>query len=200
MVRIAEREEARATVDAAVDPVLERDLERLLDGHRPIRGEEEVGVVDRHHGGERLGQLDDDRVAVAQHGGVGDLAGLGDESGIELGDAVAEGVDPQRRDGVEIAAAVGVDQLAALGPLDDQRRVAGVGRHLGEPVPDHGGITLDPGPGLRAGRSHGPRRAGAVAGAGTLLLLWIGGAHRAIVDQRAPAGPGDALRENGSWT
>ena len=95
VVRIAEREEARAAVDAAVDPVLERDLERLLDRHRAIRGEEEVGVVDRHHRGEGLRQLDDDGVAVAQHGRVGDLAGLGDESGIELGDAVAEGVDPQ---------------------------------------------------------------------------------------------------------
>ena len=135
-------------VDATVDPVLERDLEGLLDRHRPIRGEQEVGVVDRHDGGERLGQLDHDRVAVAQHGGVGDLAGLGGEGGVELGDAVAERVDPEGGDGIEVAVAVGVDQLPALGPLDDERGVAGVGRHLGEAVPDHGGVTLDPGPGL----------------------------------------------------
>ncbi len=32
------------------------------------------------------------------------------------------------------------------------------------------------------------------------LLFWIGVAHRVIVDQRMPAGPGDSLRENGSWT
>ena len=178
-----------AAVDAAVDPVLERDLEGLLDRHRPIRGEEEVGVVDRDHGGERLGQLDDDRVAVAQHGRVGDLAGLGGEGGVELGDAVPEGVDPQGRDRIEVAAAVGVDQLPPLRPVDDEGRVAGVGRHLGEPVPDHGGITLDPASGARPGDCW-------------MLAadLRIGVAHRAIVDQAAPAGPGDALRENGAWT
>ena len=37
------------------------------------------------------------------------------------GTAVAERVDPQRRDGVEVAAAVDVDQLVAFGPLDDDR-------------------------------------------------------------------------------
>ena len=151
VVRIAEREEARAAVDAAVDPVLERDLERLLDRHRPVGGEQEVRVVDRHHGGERLGQLHHHRVAVAQHGRVRDLAGLGGERGVELGHAVTEGVDPEGRDRIEVAAAVGVDQLPALGPLDDERGVAGVGRHLGEPVPDHRRITLGPGPGLAVG-------------------------------------------------
>ena len=180
-------------VDAAVDPVLERDLERLLDGHRAVGREQEVRIVDRHHGGERLGQLDHDGVAVAQHGRVGDLAGLGGEGGIELGDAVAEGVDPQGRDRIEVAAAVGVDQLAALGPLDHEGRVACVGRHLGEPVPDHGGVPLDPG---RLDR--GWRRARGGLRAGT--VLWIGAAHRPILDQTEPAGPGDALRENGSWT
>ena len=95
VVRIAEREEARAALNAAVDPVLERDLERLFDGDRAIRSKEEVGVVDRHHRSEGFRQLDDNGVAVAQHGRVGDLARLGHESSIELGDAVAEGVDPQ---------------------------------------------------------------------------------------------------------
>ena len=32
----------------------------------PSDGEQEVGVVDRHHGRQRLGQLDHDAVAVAQ--------------------------------------------------------------------------------------------------------------------------------------
>ena len=70
-------------------------LECLFDGDRRHPREEEVRVVDRHHRGEGLGQLDDNGVAVAQHGRVGDLAGLGDESSMELGDAVAQGVDPQ---------------------------------------------------------------------------------------------------------
>ena len=41
--------------------------------------------------------------------------------GVELGDPVAEGGDPQRRDGVEVAAPVDVDELTALGPLDHDR-------------------------------------------------------------------------------
>ena len=64
---------------------------------------------------------------------------------VELGNAVAERRDPQRRDRVEVAAAVDVDQLVALGPLDDDRTVVGVGRHLREPVPHDGGVALDPG-------------------------------------------------------
>ena len=193
VVRITEREEAGAAVDAAVDPVLERDLERLLHRNRPIRSEQEVRVLDRHDGSECLGQLDDHRVAVAQHGGVRDLAGLGGERGVELGDAVTERVDPEGRDRIEVAAAVGVDQLPALGPLYDERCVAGVGRHLGEPVPDQRRITLGPGPGLRVGLRVGMRVL-------LVLILGFGGAHRPIVDQRTPARPGEPLRENGAWT
>ena len=75
---------------------------------------------------------------------MGHLAGLGDKRGVELGHAMPERVDPERRDGVEVPFAVGVDQFPALGSLDHERGVLGVGRHLGEAVPDHGGIALDP--------------------------------------------------------
>ena len=58
--------------------------------------------------------------------------------------------------------AVDVDQLVPLGPLDDDRLVVGVGRHLGEAVPDDVGVTLDPAPRLpRARRAH--CKTGAVA-------------------------------------
>ena len=49
VVGVAEGEEPRAPLDAPVDPVLEGDLQRLLDGDRPVGGEQEVGRVDRHH-------------------------------------------------------------------------------------------------------------------------------------------------------
>ena len=39
----------------------------------------------------------------------------------------------------------GCDGLVALGRLDDDRLVVEVGRHLGEAVPDHGGVALGPG-------------------------------------------------------
>ena len=60
-------------------------------------------------------------VAVAEHGGVRAALELLADGVVELGHAVAEGVDPQRRDGVEVAAAVDVDQLVAFTPLDDER-------------------------------------------------------------------------------
>ena len=64
---------------------------------------------------------------------------------VELGHPVAQRGDPERRDGVEVAAALDVDELAALGGGDHDRRVVGVGRHLREPVPDHARIPRHPG-------------------------------------------------------
>ena len=144
VIRVAEGEEARPPLDSPVDPVLERDLQGLFDGHGPVGGEQEMGSIDRHHAGQRLGQLDHDRVAVAQHRAVGHLGCLGDQSGVELGHPVPERVDPEGRDRIEVAAPVAVDQLAPLGPVDDQRRVVDVRPHLREAVPDDGSIAGDP--------------------------------------------------------
>ena len=105
--------------DAPVRPVLERDLQRLLDRGGAVGREEEVRVVDRHDARQRLGQLDHDAVAVAEHRGVRAAVELVAEGVVELGDAVAERVDPQRRDGVEVAAAVDVDR--ARGPRRARR-------------------------------------------------------------------------------
>jgi hypothetical protein len=68
-----------------------------------------VGILDRH---DRvgLGQLDDDLVAVAQHRGVGHLVDLVPEGPVQLGHPVAEGGDPKRGDGVEVALPVDVDR------------------------------------------------------------------------------------------
>ncbi len=146
--RRARGQVAGASGHAEVGPVLEGDLERLLDRRRAVGGEQEVRVVDRHHLGQRLGQLDHDAVAVAEQGGVGDPVDLGAEGGVELGHPVAERRDPQGRDGVEVAPALDVDQLAALGRLHDDGLVVEVARHLGEAVPHDGGIPLTPGPGV----------------------------------------------------
>ena len=72
VIGVAEGQVAGAALDAEVGPVLEGDLQGLLDGRGAVGGEEEVGSVDRHHGGQGLGQLDDDAVAVAEEGRVGD--------------------------------------------------------------------------------------------------------------------------------
>lgn len=101
-------------------------------------------IVDGNHGRERFRELDGDAVAVAQQGRMGDAIELIAEGLIELGHAMAQGGDPQRRDGVEITSAVDGDQLASLAPLHDHRGVVGVARHLGEAVPDHGRVALHP--------------------------------------------------------
>ena len=176
VVGVAQGQIAGAALDAEVDPVLEGDLQGLLDRRGAVGGEEEVGGVHRDHGGQGLGQLHHHPVAVAEQGGVGDQVELTAERGVELGDAVAEGGDPERGDGVEITAAVDVDQLPALAVVDDDRGVVAVGRHLGEAVPDDGRVAGHPvarvpgssgaaGPGvidIRPGRGPGrPRPAAA---------------------------------------
>ena len=100
-------------VDAPVDPVLEGDLERLLDRHRAVGGEEEVGVVDRAPPAARASASSTTTVLpLPSMVRVGDLARLGGQRGVELGDAVAERVDPEGGDRIEVAAPVDVDQLA----------------------------------------------------------------------------------------
>ena len=144
----------------------------------PSAAKRKCGIVHRHDRREGLGQLDHHGVAVAEHRRVRHLARLRGQGGVELGDAVAQGVHPERGDGVEIAAPVGVDKLAPLGPLDHEGGVVGVGGHLGEAVPDDGGVALDPAPGgLRNCAAHAP-----------------------ILDSGAPDRPMRFLRENGSWT
>jgi hypothetical protein len=144
VVRAAEREIRRAPVDAAVHPVLERDLEGLLDGGGAVRREQEVRPVDGHDPRQRLGELDRGAIAVTEHRGVGDAAELVAHRLVELGHAVAERGHPERRDGVEVATPVDVDELVTRRRLDDDGRVLGVARHLGEAVPDDGRVALRP--------------------------------------------------------
>ena len=144
VVRAAEREEGRAR-RAEVGPVLPRDLQRLLDRGRAVGRVEEVRVLDRDDARERFGQLDDGAVAVAEHRRVRAEVELTADRVVELGNAVTERRHPERGDRVEVAAAVDVDQLVALGAFDDDRMVVGVGRHLREPVPHDGGVPLHPG-------------------------------------------------------
>ena len=153
VVGAAEREVRRASVDTPVHPVLERDLQRLLDGGGAVRREQEVRSVDRHDARQGLGQLDRGAVPVAEHRRVRDPVELVTHRLVELGHAVAERGDPERRDGVEVAAPVDVDELVALGRLDDDRRVLRVAGHLREAVPDDGGVALRP----LLRRAHGRR-------------------------------------------
>jgi len=67
VIGATERQVAGATGDPLVRPVLEGDLQRLLDSRCAVGGEEEVRLIDRHDLSQRLGQRDHDAVAVAEH-------------------------------------------------------------------------------------------------------------------------------------
>ncbi len=91
VVGVAQGQVAGAAVDALVGPVLEGDLEGLLDRRGAVGGEQEVGAVHGHHGGQGLGQLHHHPVAVAEEGGVGHPVELAAQGGVELGDAGGRG-------------------------------------------------------------------------------------------------------------
>ena len=133
-----------AAGDTEVVPVLDRDLERLLDGRRAVAGVEEVRVVDGNDAGQRFRELDNDPVAVSEHRRMGTERELAGDGVVELGDVVAEGGHPQRRDRVEVVLAVDVDELVTLGPVDDDRVVVGERRHLREAVPHDLRVALHP--------------------------------------------------------
>src|SRR5262249_46030320 len=101
-------------------------------------------VVDGYDARERFAELDHDAVAVAEHRRVRAALELRADRVVQLRHTVAERVDPQRRDGVEIAPAVDVDQLVTLGALDDDWRVVGVRGHLREPVPHARRVAAHP--------------------------------------------------------
>ena len=70
--------------------------------------------------------------------------------GVDARVAVAVDVAPERGDAVDVAAAVGVDQVGALGALDDQRLLLAPGALLGERMPEVGAV--------RGGEVHWGRR------------------------------------------
>ncbi len=64
------------------------------------------------------------------------------DGGVDFRDAMAVDVAPQRRDAVEVLAAVEIDEEAAVRPRDDERRFGGVGLHRREGMPDVVAVPL----------------------------------------------------------
>jgi hypothetical protein len=143
VISAAEREKG-APRSPEVRPVLERDLQGLFHRRRAVGCIEKVRVVDGHDARQGLGELDHRTVPVAEHRRMCAERQLLTDRIVELWDAMAQRVDPKRGDGVEVAIAVDVDQLVALGPLDNDRVVLVERRHLGEAVPHDGRIPLNP--------------------------------------------------------
>ena len=76
----------------------------------------------------------------AKHGGVRHPVELVAHGGVYARVAVAMNRAPERGDAVDVASTRGVDQLAALGAIDDQRLLLRPPPLLGERVPDVGAV------------------------------------------------------------
>ena len=162
VVGLDQRREARALRLAAQLAGLERDLERDLDGGRTGVGVEHARQAGRRHLYQPRRQLGGGRVREAEHGRVRDPVELRAHGGVDGRVAVAVHVAPQRRDPVEVAPAVLVDQLVALGGGDDQRLGREPVAHLRERVPEEAPVEV--GGGVARGRRLrcAPGRAGVV--------------------------------------
>ena len=80
-----------------------------------------------------LGQADGRGVRRAQQRDVGHATKLFGQRGIQARMAVPVDVAPQAAHGIQILAAVDVDQRRAVGPLENQRPIFG---HLRERMPE----------------------------------------------------------------
>ena len=121
---------------------LERHLQRDLG-----RGRARVGVEDPAQPGRR--DLDQPRrqlrrpgVGEAEHRRVRHPVELVADGPVDLRVAMAVDVAPERGDAVDVVAAVGVDQLPALGPLDRERLFLAPTLLLGERMPEVVAIEL----------------------------------------------------------
>ena len=114
---------------------LERHLDRCLDGGRAVARVEHPGEAVGSGVEQPFGQLDAWLVGQAEEGRVVEAGELVAYRSVDLRHAVPVDGQPQRRDTVEIAVAVGVEQVHALGPLDHQRLVVRPGAVRGERVP-----------------------------------------------------------------
>ena len=116
-------------------PVLEGHLDGDLHGCGAVVRVEDAAESLRRDGQEPLRQLDGGTVGKAQEGRVAKAVQLGADGFVDLCPAMAEQVDPQGGDAVEVPAAFRVDQVVPLAPFDDEGCILFPLRHLGEGVP-----------------------------------------------------------------
>ncbi|CAB4939571.1 unannotated protein [freshwater metagenome] len=139
--------EVKRAVLAVLGLGLECHLDRGLDGAGTVAGVEDPGGTSIRASGGRCEELlreDDARLmGQAQEGGVVETTKLTTDRVVDLWHGVAVDVDPQARDRIEVAVAVGVDEVHALGTVDDEGSVICPPRVLGERVPDAREIAGD---------------------------------------------------------
>jgi hypothetical protein len=80
-------------------------------------------------------------VREAEHRGVSDLVELVLDRDVDHRVPVAVHVAPQRRDAVDVAAALGIEQVDAVGALDRRRVLVLPAALLGERMPDEAAVV-----------------------------------------------------------
>ena len=136
MVRHLHNGEAAALGPAAVDPELERHLERHFDRAGAVGAVEETVQPFGDVGGEPLRELDRRGMPGAEKGAVLQPLRLAPDRLYDVRMPVAVNDRPERGHAVDVLTAVPVDEAVALGAVDDQPWLAFVASHRGEWVPD----------------------------------------------------------------
>ena len=116
-----------------VSPVLQRDLERNLDGDRPGIGEEDACQARRSQRRQPAGQPQCGLVHQAAEHHVRHRLELPRHALEDMRVIVAVADAPPRRDAVDQLAAVGQHDAAAVRPYDGQRRRGDLHLAIGEP-------------------------------------------------------------------
>ena len=151
MVGAFHRDDPALGVLADELPVLERKLQRDLDGVAAVVGEEAAWEGAVREPGQVGGELGRDRVVQAEQRHVGDLVELIAEGAVQVRVVMAMDVRPDRGVAVEVALPFPVDQPVALAADQVEAGVVLILPHLGKRMPPEapvGGIE-----GVRGGRS-----------------------------------------------
>jgi len=122
--------------------VLEGDLQRDLRRGRARVRVEDAGEARRSDLDQPRRQLRGPGVGEAEHRRVSDLVELLAHGRVDRGVAMAVDVAPERRRPVQVASALGVEEVGALAPLDHQRLFLAPPLLLGEGVPDVVAVEL----------------------------------------------------------
>ena len=126
---------------AAIGPILERDLERDLDGRRAVVGKECSAQIRRKQQRQRGRKIDGGLMGEACEHHMLEPVGLACERLIELGVRVAVRAGPPGGHEVEDLAPLRIEQRGAVGAREQQR--LGLSSVLGEGMPDVAPVSRD---------------------------------------------------------
>src|SRR5690606_30218845 len=152
VIGVLEVDEAPLLGAAGELPVLEGELEGDLHRGGAVVGVEDALEAGRGELGQPGGELGGGGVGQAEQGGVGEAVELVADGLVDLGAVVAVDGDPEGGDAVEVAAALGVDEVVAVAALDDEGGGIEPVAHGGEGMPEEALVEVNPAVGGHGGR------------------------------------------------